>query len=63
MGYANLFNFWFDKRQRYATSHMLNFGNSTMGYENGYRFIPIKFDIEKKWIICRNFVAGVTKFL
>ena len=48
MRYANLFNFWFDKRQRYVTSHMLNFDNSTMGYENGYCFIPIKFDIEKK---------------
>ena len=30
--YANLFNFWFDKRQRYV---MLNFANSTVGYENG----------------------------
>ena len=24
-------------------------------------FISVKFDVEKKWIICRNFVAGVTK--
>ena len=30
--YANLFNFWFDKRQRYV---MFNFANSTVGYENG----------------------------
>ena len=42
---------------------MLNFANSILGYKNWYCFISIKFDIEKKWIICRNFVAGVTKFL
>ena len=37
--------------------------NETVGYENRYCFISIKFDFEKMWIICRNFVAGVTKFL
>ena len=26
-------------------------------------FFSIKFDVQKKWIICRNFVAGITKFL
>ena len=41
---------------------MHNFANSTMGYENWYCFI-IKFGVEKKWIICSNFVAGETKFL
>ena len=34
--------------------------NETVGYENRYCFISIKFDFEKMWIICRNFVAGVT---
>ena len=65
MRYANLFDFWFDKRQRYVSLislRMLNFFNSTLGYENWYCFISMKFGAEKKWIICRNFVAGVTKF-
>ena len=34
-----------------------------MGYENWYCFISIKFGPAKKWIICRNFVAGVATFL
>ena len=42
---------------------MLNFANSTLGYENLDCFISIKFDFEKKWIIGRNFVADVTNFL
>ena len=33
-----------------------------LGYENWYCF-PIKFDVEKEWIICRNFVAGIARFL
>ena len=41
---------------------MLNFGNSTVGYENWYYFISIKFGVEKKRIICWSFVAGVTRF-
>ena len=42
---------------------ILNFADSTVGYENWYCFISFKFGVEKKWIICRNVVARVTKFL
>ena len=44
--------------------HMLNFANST-----GLRKLILFFyqvfekDVEKGWIICRNFVAVVAKFL
>ena len=31
---------------------MINFANSTVGYESWY-FISIKFDVEKKWIVLR----------
>ena len=43
--------------------HMFNFTNSTAVYKNLYCFISIKFGVEKKRIICRNFVVGVIKFL
>ena len=42
---------------------MLNFANSTVGYENWYCFVSIKFDVERKRIISRNFASGVTKFM
>ena len=42
----------------YWALRMLNFANSTLAYENLYFFISIKFDFEKKLVICRNFVAG-----
>ena len=47
----------------YCTLRMLNFASSTLGYENCYCFISIKFHFERKSIICRNFIAGVRKFL
>ena len=47
----------------YYTLRMLNFASSTLGYEICYCFISIKFDFERKWIICRHFIAGVRKFL
>ena len=42
---------------------MHNCGNSTVGYENRYYFIFMKFGVEEKEIICWNFVAGVAKVL
>ena len=42
---------------------MFNFTNSTVVYKNLYCFISIKFGVEKKRIICRNFAVGVIKFL
>ena len=47
----------------YYVLHMFNSANSTLGYENWYCFISIKFDFQKKRIIGRSFVADVTKFL
>ena len=50
---------------RYANTQslrMLDFADSTVGYKNWHCFISIKFDVEKKWIICRNFIAGVAIF-
>ena len=44
MTYANLAEFWFDKRQSLC---MFNFANSSEGCKNWYFFIPIKFDVEK----------------
>ena len=37
---------------------MLTFANSTVDHENWYSFISMKFDVEKKWIILKNFVDG-----
>ena len=47
MRHANLFEFRFDKRQRYVILRMLNFARSTVGYKNACCFISIKFDAEK----------------
>ena len=42
---------------------LLTFVNSTVDYRNWCCFISIKFDVKKKWIIWRNFVADMLKFL
>ena len=42
---------------------ILNFANSAVGYENLICFVSIKFDFEEKWIICKNFLAVVSKIL
>ena len=63
MRYGNVFDFWFDKRQRYVIFMHAYLGNSTVSYENRYSFIFMKFDVEEKEIICQNFAAGVAKVL
>ena len=42
---------------------MLNFANSTVGYENWYCFVSIEPDVMKKRQFAENFVVSVTNFL
>ena len=41
----------------------LSFTNSAESHKNLYCLISIKFDVQKKWKICGNFVGSVAKFL
>ena len=46
----------------YYALGMLNFFNSALSHEKWYFFISIKFDFERKCIICRTFIACITFF-
>ena len=64
MKYANLFDFWLDKRQRYVIFTHAQFRQFDCELRKLILFfISIKFDVEENWLISRNFVAGVSKFL